>query len=280
MFQTLSNSKTSIKAQEPPGGGDRYRHDLTTKVRVNNESDDEEPPPCTDGWLPVIVNSPTSPAEEENKETVRSPSFEPDFSGEEAPEIVPEREDQTSPSKKASSGNQMFVDLLEPWGNLSWYVDYPGPYDNSRPRHVELRTQDEFDRGVENTLYHTMQPGTVCKLEEIHYLKNAVAWFVGKLVKGEEKVRVHFTVHVGDRQIGDFIPASDDDSRVRDYRAEKEVEDRLKREEEESFPLNQSLEVLRTRYGEKQHYGPSRIGMFQVRKMLKKTGRKYQLQGV
>lgn len=66
-----------------------------------------------------------------------------------------------------------------------------------------------------------MQPGTVCKLEEIHYLKNAVAWFVGKLVKGEERVRVHFTVHVGDRQIGDFIPASDDDSRVRDYRAEK-----------------------------------------------------------
>ena len=190
MFQTLKKIKTWIKVQERPGGGDRYRHDLTAKEVIKlelSESDDEEPPPCTDGWLPVIVNSPTSPAEEENKETVRSPSFVPEFSGEEAPEIVPEREDQTSPSKKASSGSQMFVKVLEPWGNLSWYVDYPGPYDNSRPRHVELRTQDEFDRGVENTLYHTMQPGTVCKLEEIHYLKNAVAWLVGKLGKRRRK---------------------------------------------------------------------------------------------
>ena len=48
----------------------------SNEIKVKSESGDEEPPPCTDGWLPVIVNSPTSPAEEENEKTVRSPSFE------------------------------------------------------------------------------------------------------------------------------------------------------------------------------------------------------------
>ena len=76
-----------------------------------------------------------------------------------------------------------------------------------------------------------MQPGTVCKLEDIHYFKKtSVAWFVSDLVTGSEKERVHFTVHRGDKPIGEFIPASDDDSRVRDFRAEMEVQERLKRE--------------------------------------------------
>ena len=119
---------------------------------------------------------------------------------------------------------------------MSWLVEYSGPYDNPRPAHVELRTDDDIKRGVEDTPYHTMQPGTVCKLEEIHYFKKkAVAWFVTVLFKGSNKERVHVTVHKGDRPIGDFILASDDDIRVRDFRAEMEVQVRLKREKKKSF---------------------------------------------
>ena len=55
---------------------------------------------------------------------------------------------------------------------------------------------------------------------------------------------------------------------MREYKAEKEVADRLRREEEEHFP--RCLEVLRERYGKKHHYGPSRIGMWQVYNILKK----------
>ena len=96
---------------------------------------------------------------------------------------------------------------------------------------MELRTDDDIKRGVEDTPFRTMQHGTVCKLEELHYFKKkAVAWFVAGLFKGSHKERVHFTMHKGDRPIGDFISASDDEVRVRDFRAEKEVEERLKRE--------------------------------------------------
>ena len=161
--------------------------------------------------------------------------------------------------------------FLEPWAKTSgksWLVEYSGPYDNPRPAHVELRTDDDIKRGVEDTPFHTMQPGTVCKLEEIHYFKKrAVAWFVTGLFKGSNKERVHFTVHKGDRPIGDFIPASDDEVRVRDFRAGKEIEERSKREKEAKYPLNQSLEILRKRSRRVHHYGPSRIGMFQVRQM-------------
>ena len=72
-----------------------------------------------------------------------------------------------------------------------------------------------------------MKPDTVFKLEEIHYLKKStVAWFVAGLFKGRKKERAHFTVHKGNRPISDFIPAIVDE--VRDYRAEKEVEERMK----------------------------------------------------
>lgn len=81
-------------------------------------------------------------------------------------------------------------------------------------------------------------------------------------------------MHKGDRPIGDFVPASDDDNRVRDFRAEMEVQERLKRGKEEQFLLNQSLEVLRKRYSRVHHYGPSRIGMFQVQQMLKMLANK------
>ena len=56
-------------------------------------------------------------------------------------------------------------------------------------------------------------------------------------IKGEDaqKTRIHFTVHHGDRRIGDFIPDSDDDHRVREYKAEKEVTDRLRRKRKKTF---------------------------------------------
>ena len=99
-----------------------------------------------------------------------------------------------------------------------------------------------------------------------------VAWFVGNLHKGEgaQERRVHFTVHHGDRRISDFIPESDDDHRVREYKVEKEVAERLRREDEGNFPLNRCLEVLRKRYSRTHHYGPSRLGMWQVYKIMQK----------
>ena len=94
----------------------------------------------------------------------------------------------------------------------------------------------------------------------------------GSSIKGEgaQKRRVHFTVHYGDRRISDFIPENDDDHRVKEYKTEKEVADRLRREKEEHFPLNRCLEVLRERYGKTHHYGPSRLGMWQVYNIMKK----------
>ena len=91
-----------------------------------------------------------------------------------------------------------------------------------------------------------MQPGTVCKLEDIHYFKKtSVAWFVSDLVKGSEKERVHFTVHRGDKPIGEFIPASDDDSRVRDFRAGMELQEKLKREKDEKrYSVRDTAEII------------------------------------
>ena len=107
-----------------------YSKDGNT-IEVKIESDEEAPPRTdTTGWLPVVVNSPTSPAEEADDNKVRSPSFEPDFSGGDETEIIHDREDQTSPKKKASSSSQMFATFMERWGKLSWLVDYTGPYDN------------------------------------------------------------------------------------------------------------------------------------------------------
>lgn len=101
---SLVRSTSPIKITED--GPARRRRSLSArshskgsnKIRVKSESD-EEPPPSTDGWLPVTVNSPTSPAEEEVTNKVRSPSLVPDYSGEDEPEIIHEREDETSPPK-------------------------------------------------------------------------------------------------------------------------------------------------------------------------------------
>ena len=52
------------------------------------------------------------------------------------------------------------------------------------------------------------------------------------------------------------------------------MEEGLKREKEEKYPLNQSLEILQSNYGRVHHYGPSRIAMFQVRQMQRYAANK------
>jgi len=150
---------------------------------------------------------------------------------------------------------------------LSRRVIYKGPYDNDRPRHVELRTQDEYDRGVPNTLWHTMKKHATYDLGAIRYvgkgLKGNARW-VGNLHKGqgEKRRRVHFTVSYGSgKPIDPYIPKEDDDQYIRESRAEQEVAIRVEREEEKDFPLNKCLEILREGYAIQHHYGPSRQGV-------------------
>ena len=211
----------------------RSRSNSETKVK-SEQSDEDPPPPITDGFLTVIVkqwqqeqqqqqHSPTSPDSTyhspDEKEEVRSPSFEPDYTDsrhEIEPEDIHEREGQTSQPRGVS------VMFIKPWGKLSWHVFYNGPYDNARIRHVELRTQDEYDRNIPATLWHTMQKGTSYELSDIHHMGEGIAWFVGDLHKGqgEERQRVHFTVSDGSgKPIENCIP-----DLVRESRAKEEIE--------------------------------------------------------
>ena len=91
--------------------------------------------------------------------------------------------------------------------------------------HVELRTNDEYERNVPRTLCHTMQRGTTVDLTDIHRRGKGIAWFIGDLHKGqgEDKQKCHFTVSYGsDKPIGDYIP-----DLVRESRAKEEVEKRI-----------------------------------------------------
>ena len=100
--------------------------------------------------------------------------------------------------------NIMFA---EKWGERSWLVQYDGPYDNPRPRHVQLRA----DASKLGTPYDTMVAGAEYKLVELHQIaKNTIAWCVDDLVLNpwekdpKKRERAHFTVHHGNRPLTDF----------------------------------------------------------------------------
>ena len=86
----------------------------------------------------------------------------PEYDERHEPEEIHEWEGQTSPPRRIS------ITFMRHWGPRSWTVFYNGPYDNIRRMHVELGTQDECDRNVQGTLWHTMQKGTTVDLVDIH----------------------------------------------------------------------------------------------------------------
>lgn len=74
----------------------------------------------------------------------------------------------------------------KPWGKKSWLVKYDGPYNNTRPAHVEV---GEINMGK-------YKPGFKFTLSNLHTSGGAVMWDVDRL-KNEKGQRAHFTVYYG-----------------------------------------------------------------------------------
>lgn len=74
--------------------------------------------------------------------------------------------------------------FTKPWGKRSWLVEYDGPYNNSRPPHVEVV---DFDP----------TPGSSHPLKNLHVMGGkALVWDVEDVTNRGEQA--HFTVYYGD----------------------------------------------------------------------------------
>ena len=90
------------------------------------------------------------------------------------------------------------ITLVEP-RERSWYVTFDGPYDNTRPRHVELRSSPWQPWPTLAT------QGATLSLYGLRKRGQAIMWYVdGIFVDDDPRRRVHFTVHFGPRPVGQF----------------------------------------------------------------------------
>jgi len=81
---------------------------------------------------------------------------------------------------------QRVIRMKQRWGANSWLVDYSGPYQNSRPPHVEIGPLD------------TVEPGETFPLEQLRAQGDqAVMWTVRGLQNQLTGGPAHFTVHYG-----------------------------------------------------------------------------------
>lgn len=77
----------------------------------------------------------------------------------------------------------MQVVFKERWGPKSWLVDFDGPYENTRPPHVEVQ-------GFVPT------PGSAHALSNLHVInRKALAWDVAGVTNNGRPA--HFTVYYG-----------------------------------------------------------------------------------
>ena len=118
-------------------------------------------------------------------------------------------ETQVSPHSlcHGPSDADVTITFIKPWGRNSWLVKFESRlYDNDRPPHVELRSQEELEANTRYSIYHTMIRGSEYKLKELHRKGDAIAWNVEGLMIENGKKLAHFTVHKGNRSLCDFLP--------------------------------------------------------------------------
>jgi hypothetical protein len=99
-----------------------------------------------------------------------------------------------------ASAPDIEIEFVKPWGKKSWIVKYSGPYDNSRPCHVELRRGLDTD----SALYDSMTTGRRFTLSNLRKIGQTVIWDVDKLIL-DNGVKAHFTVHYGPCPASQFL---------------------------------------------------------------------------